>query len=189
MEEEQALTWEDFHDQAYFDADGIYYVNGDELAEDIDQLRAAYEAYLDSFSSDGIGSIRQGLVVNRVSGADDKWGSGAAMALTYCVAASGTGAFLATAFSKVVAAMDGAAAAWEGAAKVNFTHVASQDRSCTNATDVVFNVRRNCTGEFLATSFFPSSGRANRQLKIDCGAFGSLSPLTLTGLLRHELGH
>jgi hypothetical protein len=54
---------------------------------------------------------------------------------------------------------------------------------------VTFNVRQVCTGQYLASAFFPNYDRRQRELKIDCTSFGSITPWTLTGVLRHELGH
>jgi hypothetical protein len=83
-----------------------------------------------------------------------------------------------------------ATGAWESAANVNFVHSSSQDGHCTNLNaNVVFNVRQICSGAFAASAFFPSYSRHNRELRIDCIAFGNLGPWTMTGILRHELGH
>jgi hypothetical protein len=190
-EEEGTLSWEEFQDQAYHEPGGVYIVNGDEPAETLDQLHDYYLDYRRSVeAADGIGSIQQGLAVNRVSGRDDRWSASAALNITYCVTRSGAGAFSTSEYNAVVSAMNGAAGAWEGAARVNFVHSSGQDGSCSrNNSSVVFNVRRVCSGQFLASAFFPSSSRRNRQLSIDCTSFGTITPWTLTGILRHELGH
>lgn len=189
-EEEQPLTWEEFQAQAHVDADGVYIVDGDTPAENLDVLYQYYQDYLDTFAADGIGSTQQALAVNRVGGRDDRWATAAAGNLTYCIARSGQGAFSATEYNAVVAAMSSAAGAWEGTARVNFVHNTAQDGACTRTnTNVVFDVRRQCTGAFLARAFFPSSSRGNRNVIIDCSSFQNISPWTLTGVLRHELGH
>jgi len=54
---------------------------------------------------------------------------------------------------------------------------------------VVFNVRQVCSGQYLARSFFPSTSRRGREILIDCTSFGNIKPWSLTGVLRHELGH
>jgi serralysin len=189
--DEGPLTWEEFRDQAYHEPGGVYIVNGDEPAETLDQLHEYYLGYLQSVeAADGIGSIQQGLAVNRVSGRDDRWSSSAAQNITYCVTRSGSGAFSTSEYNAVVSAMNTAASGWEGAARVNFVHNSGQDGSCTrNNGNVVFNVRRVCSGSFLASAFFPSFGRSSRQLSIDCSSFQNISPWTLAGILRHELGH
>jgi hypothetical protein len=166
-------------------------VNGDEPAENLAQLADSYRAYLATErAADGIGSAQEGLIVNRVGGQDDKWNSSSAVNLTYCVTRTGSGAFSTNEYNAVVNAMNGAAGAWEGTARVNFVHNSSQDTNCTrNNSSVVFNVRRVSGGQFLASAFFPSSSRRNRQLSIDGTSFGNINPWTLTGILRHELGH
>ncbi len=186
-EEEQPLTWEEFQDQAYQDPDGVYVVNGDEPAEDLAALHDYYLDYLASISPDGIGRTQQGLAVNRVGGQDDKWSSSAAQNISYCVSRS---SFSTSEYNAVVSALNSATSTWESAANVNFTHNSGQDNNCTrNNNSVVFDVNRQCNGSFLARAFFPSSSRRNRNIIIDCTSFGNISPWTLAGVLRHELGH
>ena len=93
-------------------------------------------------------------------------------------------------YSAVVNAMNSATGAWESAARVNFVHNVSADGNCTkNTNSVVFNVRQVCTGQYLARAFFPSTSRRGREILIDCTSFGNISPWSLNGVLRHELGH
>jgi len=194
-EADQTLTWEEFQAQAYQTPEGVYVVNGDELAENLDQLYDVYRNYLATVDAErsaeqGIGTSQQGLIVNRVSGRDDKWAASAALNLTYCVAQSGSGAFSASQFSAVVSALSSASGAWEGVGRVNFTHVAAQDNNCNASNNnVVFDVRRATGQPFLARSFFPSSSRRSRNVIIDSSSFSDIRPWTLTGILRHELGH
>jgi hypothetical protein len=42
---------------------------------------------------------------------------------------------------------------------------------------------------YTARAFFPNSSRSGRNVLIDSSAFGNLGVWTLTGVLRHELGH
>jgi serralysin len=190
-QEDAPLTWEEFQAQAVVDPGGTYVVNGDELAENLDQLHDAYRSYLatvdaEAAAEDGIGTIQQGLIVNRVGGRDDKWSSSAAQNITFCVSQSSFG----SRFNAVVNAMNSASGAWEGTARVNFVHSTGQDGNCTrNNNSVVFNVRQVSGAGFLARSFFPSSSRRNREVLIDSTSFGNISPWTLAGVLRHELGH
>jgi serralysin len=185
-EEQQPLTWQEFQDQAYQE-DGVWVVNGDEPAETIDQLADYYRAYLDSFLVDGIGSTQQALIVNRVGGRDDKWSTSAAQNITYCVSRSSFGT---SRYNTVVSAMSSAASAWESAARVNFVHNSSLDNNCnSNTSGVVFDVRQVNTNQYLARAFFPSSSRRNRNVLIASSAFGNIAPYTMTGILRHELGH
>lgn len=182
------LTFDEFTEQAY-DDDGVYVVNGDEAYEEA-QMRAVYDSYLDSWSRanrDGdVVASTQELIVNRRNGADDKWSGSAALNITYCVSQSSFG----SRYSTVVNAMNSATAAWEATARVNFIHNSSLDGNCTARTSgVVFDVRQVNTSQYLARAFFPSTSRRSRNVLIASSAFGNISPWTLTGVLRHELGH
>jgi len=92
----------------------------------------------------------------------------------------------------VVSAMNSATSAWESAAGggVNFVHASAQDGNCTSRnTSVVFNVRQVTTSQYLARAFFPSTSRKGREILVATSTFGNISPWTVTGVLRHELGH
>ncbi len=183
------LSYEEFRDQAYQDPEsGVYVVNGDEMVENEAGMRAVYQRYTETAraAESGLATIEQGLIVNRVGSSDDKWSSATASNITYCISRTSFG----TRYNTVVSAMNSATAAWEATARVNFVHSSSLDGSCTRTTSgVVFNVRLVSGGGFLASAFFPSSSRSAREVLIDSTSFGSISPYTLTGILRHELGH
>lgn len=130
------------------------------------------------------GSTNQGLTVALVDGHDDVWSSTARRQLTYCVDHDSFGPWAST----VEAAMKDATADWERTANVQFVPVARS--ACSRSTTaVVFDVRRVEGRPYLARSFFPSSPRSQRELLVDGTALPAPSPLTLTGVLRHELGH
>jgi serralysin len=184
------LTYDQFKAQAFHDPETeIYVVNGDELVDSEQAMRDAYDAYVDSVADTaepGLSVVQQGLIVNRVGGRDDKWAAATAANLTFCVSQASFG----SRYTAVVNAMNSATAAWEATARVNFVHSTAADASCTRTTSsVVFNVRQVTGQGFLARSFFPSTGRANREVQIDSTSFGTITPFTLAGILRHELGH
>jgi hypothetical protein len=183
------LSWDAFASMAYQEPDtGVYIVNGDEIVENDVQLREAYDRYLDTYYSVSgeVSRLRETLIVNTVSGKDDKWSDAQAQNLTYCVSKKGFGAN----YNAVVTAMEAASGAWEATARVNFIHDASQDSNCTNRNNaVMFDVNTVCRGQYLARSFFPSTARRSRNVLIDCTSFGTIDPWTLAGVLRHELGH
>lgn len=185
--EQRTLTWEEFRALAYQEPDtGVFITNGDELAETEADLRAAYGRYMGEVAAADEGLSTQPLIVNLVNGADDRWSADQAMNLTYCVSQRDFG----TRYAAVVSAMESAAAAWEAAAGVNFVHLASQDGSCTSRNNsVVFDVRQVKTIQYLARAFFPSTSRRGREILISSSSFGNISPWTLAGVLRHELGH
>jgi serralysin len=182
------MTYEEFKGQAYQEPDtGVWIHNGDELAETEEQLAASYERYVEQWAQGGNATASEPLIVNRVGGADDKWSSATALNLTYCIQRS---SFTTTQYNAVVSAMNSAAGAWEATARVNFIHSSSLDGNCTSRTSgVVFNVRRVTTSQYLARAFFPSTSRRSRELLIASSSFGNISPWSLTGVLRHELGH
>ena len=186
------LTYEEFKAQAHYEPEtGMYVVNGDEPVRDEAELRQIYEAFLDSVAqaqarADGYGTTEQELIVNRVNGVDDKWSSSAAQNIRYCISSSSFG----SRYSTVVSAMNSATAAWEATASVNFIHDSAKDGACNaSTTGVTFDVRQTSTTSYLARAFFPSYPRSSRNILISTSAFGSISPYTRTGILRHELGH
>jgi hypothetical protein len=190
--EPEILTFEEFKAQIYQEPEtGIFIVNGDEPVETEQGLQAVYESFVDSvhqarLRGEGYGEVDQGLIVNTVGGADDKWSATTAQNLTYCVSKKSFG----SRHAAVVAALDAATAEWEAAANVNFVHLAALDGNCTNRTaNTVFDVREVCRKPYLARAFFPSTSRRGREILIDCTSFGNLAPWTLQGVLRHELGH
>ena len=94
-----------------------------------------------------------------------------------------------THYNTVVQAMAQASAAW-AQVNVRFQHRSDQDGAC-NATNgnVIFDVRPISGQPYLARAFFPAQARATRNVLIDSTSFGNNAPWTLTGILRHELGH
>ncbi|MGQ0507719.1 MAG: M57 family metalloprotease [Myxococcaceae bacterium] len=186
---ETLLTWEAFKLQAYQEPDtGVFVTNGDELVEDEAEFRATYDRYLANARAEasGLGTSRQGLIVNTVNGKDDRWSAAAAMNITYCVSQSSFGAD----YAQVVTAIQTAASDWEVVAAVNFVHVSTFDGDCSrNTAGVVFDVREGRSGQYLARAFFPSNSRRSREIIVDRTSFGNIAPWTLAGVLRHELGH
>jgi hypothetical protein len=181
--ETQPLTWEEFRAAVYQEPDtGVFVYNGDQTARDEADLREAYERY----AGGDVGELNSGLAVYTSSGQDVKWTPAQALNLTYCVSTR-----FGTRYNEVVKAMTDAAAAWEATATLNFIHVSTQDGSCSSRnSNVVFDVNPVSSGQYLARAFFPNSSRRQRNVLIDSSAFSTSTPnLTLTGILRHELGH
>lgn len=165
---------------------GVFIVNGDEMVETEAELADFYNNMVAHWVGASVGETSDALIVNRVGSRDDKWSSTTAANLTYCVSQSSFG----SRYNSVVNAMASASAVWEATARVNFVHVAAQDGNCTASNpNVLFDVRQTSTTSYLARSFFPSTGRATRNVLISTSSFGSISPYTLAGVLRHELGH
>ena len=180
---EQGLTWEQFRDQAVYEPEyDVYVFDGDTTAEGLGALREYYEQYV---RVPEYAQARGELCVYVSGGQDVKWTPSQALNLTYCVSTKFGGNYAA-----VVSAMNQATAAWEAAANVNFIHVSSQDADCNaRNTSVVFDVSPTGNGSYLARAFFPNSSRRSRNILVSRTSFGNISPWTLTGVLRHELGH
>ena len=183
------LTWESFRASVYHDpSTGTFVVNGDELVETEAELRAIYDRMVADAqrAASGLGTVEEGLTVNLANGREDVWGYAPARNITYCIDAASFGAN----YNAVATALAGAAADWQATgARVAFPWVSSLDATCTNASAVVFNVRRVTGQPYLMRAFFPSSSRANREILVDQSSFGAIAPWTLRGIFRHELGH
>lgn len=177
------LTFEEFEASVYQEPEsGVYIVNGDTPVADIDELRDFYNSFFDGSA----------LIVNTVSGSDDVWLGADALDLTYCVSQSSFGSN----YNRVVSAMASAASAWESAANgnIDFVHVSSKDGNCNQRTSgVKFDVRQVSGGQYLARAFFPSTSRRQSNVLIDTSTYvyddDNSDPLSLVGVLRHELGH
>lgn len=174
------LTWTQFlskiHQVNDVDTD-LFIVNGDTTVEGWKNLQDFYEVTV-------LG--RQALIIDRTGNADSKWNDTQKMNLTYCVSNN-----FGSRKAAVITAMANATGEWEAAAKVKYVYVPAQDGSCnTSNNNVLFDVRPvNVNGSYLARAFFPGESRAARSVEIDNTAFTTGSNPTLTGLLRHELGH
>jgi serralysin len=174
-------TFEEFKAEA-IPSEGSFVVNGDETVQGEQGLREYYDAFV---KNGDVGTTSGGLAVY-YSGGDIKWSATQARNLTYCVSSSSFGGN----YSKVVSAMNSATAAWEATANVNFVHSSSYDSNCTaSQSAVIFDVRQVSGQSYTARAFFPNSSRSGRNVLVDSSAFGNLGAWTLTGVLRHELGH
>ena len=178
-----ALTFDEFKATVYKEPfeGGKYIVNGDTTILNEKRLREFFEQNV---------KPRQEaqLILNQVSGMDNKWNQQQKVQLSYCVSRSFGGRY-----DDVVQQMASATAEWEKAAAVDYIHDASKDASCGPSTSgVVFDVRPvNVNGAYLARAFFPNEPRADRNVLIDESSFDlpAGDKLQLIGILRHELGH
>ena len=182
------LSWEEFEAGAVRDVNGGYIVNGDEPAPNVESLRAYYDEYMAAWEAANaeVAVATNPLTVNVVGGKWDVYDASRKLNLTYCVSRQSFGAN----YDRVVREMAAAAGAWEAAANLNFTHLVDQDGNCTASNpNVWFDVNQVTGQQYVARAFFPSSGRAERNVLIDTQAYGNMGVWTLTGVLRHELGH
>ncbi len=177
-------TYEEFRAEAIQDVDNpnVFVVNLDEAVEGEQGLREYYDNLV---AKGDTGTTGQELAVYYVGG-DIKWSATQARNLTYCVSSASFG----SRYSTVVNAMNSAAAAWEATANVNFIHSSSYDSNCTaSQTGVLFDVRMVSGAGYVARAFFPNSSRSGRNVLIDSSGFTMGGAVTLTGVIRHELGH
>lgn len=177
-------TWEAFRGAATLDEeDGVLIADGDLTFADESELRAFFDSTVGGPEE---GSLGQGLAVKQVNGADVVLNANRRRNITYCVSKATFGAN----HTRVVNQMNNASADWEAVAGVDFVHAAAEDDNCTNAnTNVYFNVRQVTGQSYLASAFFPDYARNQRVLRVDTSSFNTTAPLTLRGILRHELGH
>jgi hypothetical protein len=169
---------------------GIRIVDGDVPVTSEKDLLRFYKSLMDlpsqnmAESPPGRQSVE--LIVNQNNNTDDVWSQAQRCGIRYCVSRPSTGAR----YQQVVDAMSAATQAWSSSAGVTFVHVADQDETC-NATNnqVDFDVQVVSGRPYLARAFFPAQARSTRNVLIDGTSFSTTPPLTLEGVLRHELGH
>lgn len=181
LDQEPAVRWEEFQARTYREPgpSGVWILDGDVPVSSTKRLKEIWRA---RYASDDTT-----LIVHQESGVDARWGLSERHALSYCVSDS-----FGTDKADVVSAMAAATGAWEAVADVVFEYVPGEDGDCDGSnTDVVFDVNPAPSGAtYLARAFFPNEGRSARNILITPdGISPSTEDLTLTGVLRHELGH
>ncbi|MFW5474081.1 M57 family metalloprotease [Knoellia sp. CPCC 206450] len=179
--EGQAPTYGEFKASTFQDLDRKYIVNGDEPVDTDGKLRQFYDALVAPQQTQ-----EDGLIVNTVSGRDDKWSATQALNLTYCVSTK-----FGADYSRVVSAMTAGVGQWEAAtSKVNFTHVTTQDGSCTTRnTSVLFSVEPTKTTQYIARAFFPSTAKSGRNVLVNASSLYNSGSWTPSNIMAHELGH
>lgn len=179
-------SFEDFKQQVFKEKgpNGVYIVNGDTPIDNEKELKEFFEKLRDC-TDDQPFALTVSTLFN---GMDNIWNSLDRKNLTYCVSSGFGGKH-----RQVLNAIQAAAGAWEKAAAVRFVYKPEQDTNCSDGnSNVIFNVNPvHVNGFYYARAFFPNDPRPSRNVLIDDSAF-TLKPgnkLTLTGILRHELGH
>ena len=187
----QGKSFEEFKAKTYREpfAGGKYIVSGDTPVANEKLLREFFEKQiLEEPAAVAASMPRALIVITNEEGQPGIWTAADKRQLTYCVSRS-----FGSRYDKVVTDMAAAGAEWAKYADVRYVHVSSLDGNCDAHTQgVVFDVRPvDVNGEYLARAFFPNDSRPARNILIDQSAL-QLDPndnLTLTGILRHELGH
>ncbi|WP_433931065.1 hypothetical protein AB3662_43300 [Sorangium cellulosum] len=127
------------------------------------------------------------LIVNRrADGSDDRWSDEQKMNLTYCVSPR-----FGDDHDAVVAATRSAGSTWAGAAAVRFVYQPDEDEACeSEEPPVLFEVVPANGTTYNGRAFLPSMvARGYHQVFIDLENIARARSKTLTGVLRHELGH
>ncbi|MGE0790043.1 MAG: matrixin family metalloprotease [Sandaracinaceae bacterium] len=184
-----ALTFEEFVANAVRDESrDVWIVDGDTPVRTLEELREVYEHIGRTRVAYGTSDANpNALSLAQAGGGDDVWDGSSVLNLTFCVDQS-----FGSNHGAVVSAMQQAGADWSGVANVRFIYHSEHDANCQPGNSgVVFDVRPvDSGGEFLAAAFFPSWPRSQRTLQVDGAAFRPTgTAVTLTGVLRHELGH
>lgn len=181
--EDSAPSYQQFKAETFVDTDSQFIVNGDEPVTSDGGLRQFYDDMVRDKQTGR--KIDDGLVVNTVSGRDDKWSQAQVGNLTYCVSTK-----FGADYARTVQAMADGAAQWEAAsAAIDFVHVPSQDASCTTRNNsVLFSVEPVQTTQYIARAFFPSTPKRSRNVLVDDSIWtaGSWTP---SNIMAHELGH
>lgn len=146
------------------------------------------------YSANVLGEAEKGLVRLHL-GQDDVWLNGDQLHLRYCVDTAFDEPPVGEAtFARVVEAMHEATSAWEAVANVSFVYDPSNNDSCGAIGDPAPDSRYvKVSREYLECAFYPQS-------RATCGLDGSTLALrgnydednefhTLSGVLKHELGH
>jgi hypothetical protein len=174
-----AVSFDAFRERARpIPGSGLYVVDGDTPLQDEGELRDFYARHVQ----------QGGLTIYEENGRDSRWSEALKSRLTYCVSRN-FGAW----YPVVVRGLEEATRAWEAAAGVRFAHLVAEDGRCgpTNQK-VMFDVRPAPYGTdpaLYAASFFPHFQRGSRTLWINLRADWAHAPPTVTGVLRHEVGH
>ena len=174
-------TYQQFEASTYRDTDRQWIVNGDEAIANRGALRSYYEEMVASADGD-----EAGLVVNTVSGRDDRWTAARVANLTYCVSTR-----FGSQQAAVINATAAGAALWENAStRINFVYVPSANSNCTTRNNaVVFSVEPTNTAQYIARAFFPSSPDRNRNILVNATALQNAGSWTPRNIMGHELGH
>jgi hypothetical protein len=175
-------SFQEFAASTFQDTDGQYIVNGDEVESSKGSLRQFYDVMV----AEPKRTREDGLVINTVSGRDDRWSQAQVGNLTYCVSTKFGGDH-----AEVVAAMAQGAGLWEGASSaVDFVHVPAADSSCTTRNNaVLFSVEPTKTTQYIARAFFPSTSDRGRNVLVNATSLQNAGSWTPGNIMGHELGH
>lgn len=191
--EQRPTSFSEFKKCTYQEPEtGIWIVDGDVPITSEKMLKKFYNAAVkapDPNTLEGptrLGKKKGELILNRFNDTDDVWPPSRQCNIRYCVSRNSSG----VRYNQIVAAMAEASSAWSANAGVNMVHVIKEDSNCTNSNSKVdFDIQVVTGKPYLARAFFPAQSRNTRNIFINNSSFSAEPPLTLAGILRHELGH
>lgn len=177
-------SYQEFRADTLVDTDSQYIVNGDEPVADGGHLRQFFDAMVGDRHTGR--QVEDGLIVNTVSGRDDKWSASQVGNLTYCVSDK-----FGSAKANVVAAAAAGSGLWESASSaIDYVYVSSQDSNCnTRNNSVVFSIEPTKTTQYIARAFFPSTSKRGRNILVNATSLMNSGSWTPGNILGHELGH
>jgi Dual-action HEIGH metallo-peptidase len=181
-------------------SDGLFVINGDilvsseQFARESGLLPPPHSANALTFVDSGNGQVAS-------------WQFGKRTAIRYCVsnsfdsfnyvvacrdpaAISCNSGVQPNAHSAIVNAMNAAVADWQSESAIRFVYDSTQDGNCTGSNqNVDFHVEPANLGHFAyAQAGFPNDVRSARRIQVGVISFFD-GTYTLTGILKHELGH
>lgn len=176
--------FDDFLAELYCEPDtGVCIAGGDLALAGEEGVRSYYAA---NHTAPGA------LTVFREEEVDKLWNKLDRFELTYCIS---TTEFTAAEHAELVEAFAAATAEWEAAAYVDFRYVPAEDSRCTlGTTRVRFPViKAPPDATYIARAFFPHYKPEDTAIRMQWSELAQLRErypeASLTGILRHELGH
>ncbi len=203
------MTWDEFYIQAsspevgedtYLSSPTVMIVEGDIAVHDTGILFEYYLDYLDRVSPEKLeNTSSQGLAVKRHWGADDVFPPSLQRDITYCLDSPAFNSRSPSMYTRMRRAITHSARIWDNVVDVRFIHESQFDSSssnpCTdNNSEVIFNVTAGNTAPVfnglpaVASAFFPSYGRNERELIFYDPVFPSTARRTFVHELAHTLG-
>lgn len=187
---QDVISFEEFLNYVFCEEDDrVCVVDGDTpIPGGLDNLRYFYDTRVQP----SIGAVQQELSVNLGQRGDDLWYGEQRFDLSFCISDE-----FGDRKAEVVEATLEAMAQWEEIAAVKFPYREDQDHRChLDNRQVLFPIwPAEPDAPYFARAFFPSSAKEERDIRINLYQFDAalnhaeMSNITITGIMRHELGH
>lgn len=187
-------TFEEFKRATPFE-DGLYVVEGD-IAMGEESLRRYYGEQIVNASALTLRRWGRPVFDGPMITGDSRWSNADKRNLTFCISKSFDQMFpqpngAKTTYAWMQDSVLKATASWENVADVRFVYRTEQDGNCTSANaNVQFAIvpAKNLDSA-NAKAFFPHQPKGEHTIQVEYDAARNATPKTLTGVMRHELGH